>query len=90
MSRINTLVLGAPLATSLALGTLIGLTVARPDTVPVAHAINCPANSSCQGENPNTKTSNIFVEHTYTSGVKFPPFSGQVAKMAQARDPEGQ
>ena len=68
MSRINTRVLGAPLAMSLALGTLIGLTVARPDTVPVAHAINCPANSSCQGENPNTKTSNIFVEHTYTSG----------------------
>jgi len=67
MSRSNAFLLGTPLALSLALGALIGLTVARPSAIPIAHAISCPANSTCSGGD-GTKTSNIFVEHTYTSG----------------------
>lgn len=68
MSRSNAFLLGTPPALSLALGAVIGLTVARPSAIPVAHAISCPTNSTCSGENPNTMTSNIFVEHTYTNG----------------------
>lgn len=68
MSRSSKYFVGLPILFALALGAAIGLSGSRQAAVPLAHAQGCSANPACAGENPDTKTSNIFVEHEYTSG----------------------